>query len=65
MTARIEPSWIIIGEHAARIVEAEQPLADQQVRRRRDRQELGEPLHDAEQRGLNDVDMERSDVRRR
>ena len=30
-------------------LEAEQPLADQQVRRRRHRQELGEPLQDAEE----------------
>ena len=44
------------GEHAARIVEAEQALADQQMRRRRHRQELGEALHDAEQRGLTSSD---------
>ena len=38
------------GEHAARIVVAEQPAADQQVRRGRNRQKLGDPLDDAKQR---------------
>ena len=33
------------GEHAAGIVEAEQPLPEDQMRGRRDRQELREPLH--------------------
>ena len=42
-------------EHAARIVESERPLADQQVRRRRDGQELGHPLHDAEERRFEEV----------
>ena len=42
-------------EDAAGIVEAEQPAADQQVRRRRHRQKLGQPLHDAEQRGFRDA----------
>src|SRR4029077_780676 len=43
------------GEDAAGIREPEQPLADQQVRRRRDRQELRESLDDAEERGDDKV----------
>ena len=41
-------------EHAARIVVAEHPCADEQVRSRRHRQELGDALDDAENRGFDE-----------
>ena len=40
------------GERSARVGPAEEGRDDPQVRRRRDRQELGEALHDAEDDGL-------------
>ena len=41
-------------EHAARIVVAEQALADEQVRRRGHREKLGHALDDSEQGGLDE-----------
>jgi hypothetical protein len=42
------------GAVEERVVPAEQPRDDDEVRRRRDGQELGEPLHDSDDDRLND-----------
>jgi hypothetical protein len=41
-------------EHAARIVEPEQPFSNEQMGGRRNRQKLGEALHDAQQGGIDE-----------
>src|SRR5436190_2077775 len=50
-------------EDAARIVITEQATADQQVRRRRDRQEFHQPLKDSEQRGFEEGGHEQARLR--
>ena len=63
MIARIDPSWIMTVNTPSGIVEADQVLADQQVRGRGYREELGESLDDAEESGLNRVEASRSSVK--
>ena len=52
MIARIEPSWIITVNTPPGSSKPSSRLADQQMRRRRDRQELGEALTTPRMRGM-------------